>query len=114
MHLIINKTFSRYSICIRQHPGFCCVQYQVCPDSLDNGFTLDPPGAPATIDVAYVDSDCTKDHVIISGWQKFRKLDIILLLFYQSSQDPFKVWVNIYSLSKIKIYYCQFTRHILH
>ncbi len=23
---------SRYSICIRQEEGFCCVEYEVCPD----------------------------------------------------------------------------------
>eukprot|EP00094_Tigriopus_californicus_P012181 TCALIF_11773-PA protein Name:"Protein of unknown function" AED:0.18 eAED:0.18 QI:0/1/0.71/1/1/1/7/0/260 len=56
-----------YSICIRQRTGFCCVQYQVCPDSLDTGFTLDPLGVPNTADVAYVDSDCNRDHIVIAA-----------------------------------------------
>ncbi|TRY80678.1 hypothetical protein TCAL_12324 [Tigriopus californicus] len=31
----------RYSACIRQNEGFCCVEYQVCPPPIMNPFVID-------------------------------------------------------------------------
>eukprot|EP00094_Tigriopus_californicus_P012749 TCALIF_12324-PA protein Name:"Protein of unknown function" AED:0.05 eAED:0.05 QI:41/0.8/0.90/1/0.6/0.63/11/54/343 len=32
---------TRYSACIRQNEGFCCVEYQVCPPPIMNPFVID-------------------------------------------------------------------------
>ncbi len=60
---------SRYSICIRQAEGFCCIQYTVCPDvatqgiNAQNGMTI---GANA-IAMALSDDECTEDYIGITG-----------------------------------------------
>ncbi|TRY81182.1 hypothetical protein TCAL_14491 [Tigriopus californicus] len=50
-----------YQVCIRQEPGYSCIQYTVCADM--TGFTLDV----ATIAGAAVDTGCTSDFIEISG-----------------------------------------------
>lgn len=56
------KTF-RYSWCIRQEAGYCCVQYQACTDA--NSFSIDSTIAAAG--TSQVDSLCTLDFVTIPG-----------------------------------------------
>ena len=54
----------RYSVCIRQEQGFCCVQYQVCPDIAVNmgAFALGAAAAGAQTDNA-----CNEDYLGITG-----------------------------------------------
>ncbi|XP_059081645.1 uncharacterized protein LOC131879360 [Tigriopus californicus] len=53
-----------YGICVRQELGYCCIEYQVCPEVLDTGFTIGNKGD----DKGYTDSDCaTLDFVGIEG-----------------------------------------------
>ncbi|TRY80448.1 hypothetical protein TCAL_08829, partial [Tigriopus californicus] len=46
----------RYSICIRQESGMCCIQYSECEDA--NSFTLDQKND----NKGFVDNMCTKDY----------------------------------------------------
>lgn len=56
--------FSSYSICIRRELGYCCVQYSVCADDEDSGFTLGVVGNT----MSFSDNDCgTTDFVGIEG-----------------------------------------------
>ena len=52
--------FYRYSVCIRQEEGFCCVQYLPCADI--DSFTLDATGVPSIVDAA-----CISDWITIPG-----------------------------------------------
>ena len=68
--------FLRYSICIRQEEGFCCVEYYVCPDqdvqlpgavSAPAGFSFDTTQANQN---SRVDDSCRSgknsvDHIAI-------------------------------------------------
>lgn len=36
----------RYSSCIRQAEGYCCVEYQICPPPIMNSFTIDQTTNP--------------------------------------------------------------------
>jgi hypothetical protein len=51
--------------CIRRQEGYCCVQYQVCPDVI-SPFSLDTAITTAVIK-AQVDTQCTNDYVTIPG-----------------------------------------------
>ena len=61
--------FNRYSICIRQEEGFCCIQYFPCNDA--NSFTLDngmgTTKAAVAAPKAGHDSICTLDYIAIPG-----------------------------------------------
>eukprot|EP00094_Tigriopus_californicus_P014304 TCALIF_13869-PA protein Name:"Protein of unknown function" AED:0.27 eAED:0.27 QI:11/0.5/0.2/0.6/0.75/0.6/5/0/193 len=53
-----------YAICIRQELGYCCVEYSVCPDVEDTGFTLGVNDEG----MAYQDNDCASfDFIGIEG-----------------------------------------------
>ncbi|XP_059097393.1 uncharacterized protein LOC131891762 [Tigriopus californicus] len=53
-----------YTICIRQEPGFCCIEYSVCPDPFS--FTLDID------DKSDFDTKCqSDDYIFIDGGQGF-------------------------------------------
>ena len=54
-----------YSQCIRRAAGYCCVEYQSCPDQTF-AFSLDGALAVA-IGVSSVDSNCQLDYIAIPG-----------------------------------------------
>ena len=57
-----------YNICIRQEAGYCCVQYQVCPDESSNdSFTLSAFKDTEAARIATQDSECTADYVTIAA-----------------------------------------------
>ena len=59
---------SRYSACIRQECGYCCIQYRPCTDA--NSMTLfNNAASPAIVGTALIDSVCSYDYVGIPGWQ---------------------------------------------
>jgi hypothetical protein len=53
----------RYSVCIRQSPGFDCIQYIPCAD--DNSWTLDQIASKAIKNA--VDQECVEDYIQIQG-----------------------------------------------
>ena len=57
----------RYSSCVRQAEGYCCVQWSVCPDQT-NAFSIDNK-LPAADDMqkAQTDNLCTLDYIGIAG-----------------------------------------------
>jgi len=57
-----------YNICIRSEAGYCCVQYQVCPDESSNdSFTLSAFKNMEAMRIATQDSECTSDYVTIAA-----------------------------------------------
>ncbi len=58
------RNFHRFSVtaCIRRQEGFCCIQYQVCPN-VPNAFALEV----ITSFEASVDTKCTSDYIVIPG-----------------------------------------------
>ena len=60
----LNLSHLRYSVCIRQEEGFCCVQYMACPEFADS-MTIDTMGKASM--QAQQDSVCTFDYIGISG-----------------------------------------------
>ena len=61
----------RYSACIRQECGFCCVQYTPCADvPADESFSIDTNLATA---IAQADSVCSLDYIGIPGLGKSLK-----------------------------------------
>ncbi len=62
----------RYSICVRQEDGFCCVEYQVCPDQrgtlpggLPSGFSFDGTQANSRVDTNCRKADNSLDFISI-------------------------------------------------
>ena len=59
----------RQTVCIRQAKGYCCIQYQICPDESD-AFSLDRKDlgvADSTKLYGFVDTYCTNDYLLIPG-----------------------------------------------
>ena len=47
----------RYSICLRQQQGYCCVEYSVCSDTDQSNFSFDQQDTDSP-GVAKVGTDC--------------------------------------------------------
>ena len=70
---------SRQQVCIRQNPGFCCVQYSVC-SNVDMAFTLDTSSANAL-----GDASCIMDFVSLeSEFLSFSKEKVSFCLTLKS------------------------------
>lgn len=53
-----------YTICVRQEEGFCCVEYSVCSEDDNSGFTLNVDGIVRGL----TNDNCnTYDRIIIEG-----------------------------------------------
>ncbi len=63
MPYIKRIALSRYSVCVRQEVGFCCIQYTACADP--NSFSLNDVGAAAQ--QSGTDTLCTTDFIEIAG-----------------------------------------------
>ena len=63
-----NFAFFSYSACIRRAAGYCCIEYQVCPNQ-NYAFSLDGSIAAKGL----VDTLCLTDYVAIPGNCKFTK-----------------------------------------
>ncbi len=56
----------RYSVCIRQEVGYCCIQYTPCTDP--NSFTIGSKNTIATAGKSAIDTLCdSTDYVGIAG-----------------------------------------------
>ncbi|TRY67362.1 hypothetical protein TCAL_15826 [Tigriopus californicus] len=73
-----------YAICIRQELGYCCVEYSVCPDVEDTGFTLG-----VDEDMAYHDNDCQSfDYVGIEDCSPPFLVQIFTNKLSDATDDP--------------------------
>ena len=65
LRLRINSLFFfRYSVCIRQEEGYCCVQYMLCSENPNRSFGIDNNAAGAAL--ALQDA-CSQDYIGIAG-----------------------------------------------
>ncbi len=56
----------RYSSCLRQEKGYCCVKFSSCADA--DSFSLSKVNAAGTVVSAATDSNCNSyDYVLIAG-----------------------------------------------
>ncbi len=55
---------NRYSVCIRSEYGFCCVQYQVCPDGVFELSAADFTDNSG-VGTAATDDDCVSGDTIV-------------------------------------------------
>ena len=92
--LILCGCALRYSVCIRPEEGFCCVEYQVCPDEA-MGFTFDTLAANTNSkqDDACITSTNSADYITIAESGQSSRASAYVIKRPQISYLPQQRWL---------------------